>query len=183
MGTVLYEASYRTEMGIPIAGLLLAACIWVLIHNIREFRDKKQHNKKFEKYPHYPKEALGEQVVGIILSALSIPLMIFCFIIVLTSQFDMHKNIITAYRNGQYETVEGYVENFEPKNSDNPVECFTINGIPFEYSDQHAVQGYDTPALKGGVITGNGQHLKIGYIYYGNGWNRNVIVQIEELSE
>ena len=107
--------------------------------------------------------------------------MIFCFIIALTSQFDMHKNIITAYRNGQYETAEGYVENFTPQPiHGHATEHFEIDGVQFVYSEHESLQGYNATYYKGGVVRGDGQQLRIRYIPY-EPWDRNVIVQIEEI--
>lgn len=42
------------------------------------------------------------------------------------------------------------------------------------------VEGYHNAKSHGGVITGNGHHLKIGYVYYNSAMG-NIIVYIEEL--
>ena len=102
--------------------------------------------------------------------------------IVITSQIDMYQNIVAAYEEGQYMTVEGYVEDFIPMPAQgHGTETFQINGIPFSYSDNSALQGYNNTKVFGGVISGNGQHLKIRYIYY-EPWDCNVIVYIEEIA-
>ena len=59
-------------------------------------------------------------------------------------------------------------------------ESFDINGVSFSYSDFSVQPGYHNAKSHGGVITGNGQHLKIGYVYY-NSAEGNVIVYIEKL--
>ena len=42
--------------------------------------------------------------------------------------------------------------------------------------------GYHNSKSHGGVITGNGQRLKIGYVYYNEQYG-NIIVYIEEIRE
>ena len=92
----------------------------------------------------------------------------------------MNDAVIGTYRSGEYKTVEGYVENFHPMpRTGHDTESFLIDGVWFQYSDFELRAGYHNAASRGGVITGNGQHLKIGYTEYGN--YGNVIVYIEEL--
>ena len=111
----------------------------------------------------------------------------FCFVLILTIvislfQVHMYKETVGAYESGNYEIVEGYVENFIAMpyegHSD---ESFEINGVKFSYSDYSVQPGYNNTMSHGGVITGDGQHLKIGYIYYNNTYG-NIIVYIEQLS-
>ncbi len=45
---------------------------------------------------------------------------------------------------------------------------------------EKTVIGYHNAKSHGGVIKGDGQYLKIGYVYYGN---ENIIVYIEEYSK
>lgn len=94
-------------------------------------------------------------------------------------RIDLYKKTVVAYQNGDYQIIEGYVENFEPMSSDGyPPERFEINGIKFEYSDHKVVSGYY--GAEGDCRIKSGQHLRIGYIYYGGGYG-NIIVYIEEL--
>ena len=96
-------------------------------------------------------------------------------------QWNMHDRVIGAYERGEYQTVEGYVENFDPMPyTGKKDESFEINGVKFAYSDYNIQPGYNNAKSHGGVITGNGQHLKIGYVYL-NETHGNVIVFIEEL--
>lgn len=98
------------------------------------------------------------------------------------SHLSMYNKIVGAYNNGQYEIVEGYVENFVPMPYEgHSNESFEINGVEFSYSDYESHQGYNNTKSHDGVIEGNGQHLKIGYIYYNKTYG-NIIVYIEELS-
>ncbi len=108
----------------------------------------------------------------------------FCFlllfnIIKLTSSLDMHKKIAEQYEVGNYEIIDGVVENFVPMPYEgHGNESFEINGVKFSYSDYTNICGYNNAKSHGGVIEGNGQHLKIGYISYNE---MNVIVYIEQL--
>ena len=95
------------------------------------------------------------------------------------SMASLYEKTVVAYKNGDYETVEGYVENFIPMPYDgHSVESFEINGVGFSYSDYHIGIGYNNTKSHGGVITGNGQHLKIGYVIDSD---TNIIVYIEQL--
>ena len=96
-------------------------------------------------------------------------------------QFNMYKKTVYAYRNGNYSVVEGAVENFVPMPySGHGDESFEINGVKFHYSDYSIVQGYNRSRAHGGFIEGNGQRLRIGYVYYNNVYG-NIIVCIEQL--
>ena len=61
--------------------------------------------------------------------------------------------------------VEGYVENYHPMPYEgHDTEHFEIDGVYFEYSDYTIMNGYNISASHGGVVTNNGQYLKIKYI-------------------
>jgi hypothetical protein len=78
--------------------------------------------------------------------------------------------------------VEGYVENFDPMPYEgHGDESFEINGVTFSYSDYSIQPGYTNSKSHGGVIAGDGQHLKVGYVYYNETYG-NIIVYIEQLS-
>ena len=114
--------------------------------------------------------------VGILIGAVTLFL--------ITSEIRMHSKIVGAYKHGDYEIVEGYVENFDPMPYEGHAdESFEINGIYFSYSDYEIQQGYHNAKSHGGVISGDGQYLRIGYVQpYSLSKNDNVIVYIEELS-
>ena len=61
-------------------------------------------------------------------------------------------------------------------------ETFEINGVKFSYSDYNIHPGYNNTKSHGGVITGNGQHLKIRYVYFNEVYG-NIIMYIEEIRE
>ena len=91
---------------------------------------------------------------------------------------------IHAYKQGDYKSVEGYVENFTPASSggedqeDMEEESFDINGVHFSYGDKFIKKfGYHLPSTQGGYIKRDGQYLKLGYITTEKGY---VIVKIQE---
>ena len=91
--------------------------------------------------------------------------------------------VIQAYKQGNYKSVEGYVENFIPASSggedqeDMEEESFDIKGVHFpmviNLLRSLVTQTIDT----GGYIKKDGQYLKIGYISTEKGY---VIVKIQE---
>lgn len=94
----------------------------------------------------------------------------------------MYKKTVEAYRHGEYLTVEGYVESFDPQqiHVNGDTESFVINGVKFKYSAATVQFGYHNAWPHNKIIAGDGQHLRIGYIYYDNFYG-NIIVYIEEL--
>ena len=93
---------------------------------------------------------------------------------------DLKTNIIDSYFNGNFQAVEGTVQEFEPLPlNGNGTESFTVNGIEFKYSKSALTYvGYKTTAAEGGYITKNGQKVRIRYIYdyiYDN----NIILKLD----
>lgn len=133
------------------------------------------------KHVHAPKDKKGNvnmKVVWMICGA-GIFFITAVFIFVCSIEYHAYKNIISAYKEGKYNTTEGYVENFIPGSyRDGEKESFDVNGVHFEYSDYENTQGYNVTRSHGGVIRKEGQYLKIGYIY-DTGTCKNVIVRIE----
>ena len=164
MGTVLYELHYEFEPHILIPLLML-----VVIPGIPILEKRKNGRKT----PVGVRIMLG--AVWCVTLAVSI--------LVYKSQYDMYSTVTAAYKSGDYEIVEGYVENFDPMPPEgHKTESFDINGVHFSYTDYRVMTGYHNAKSMGGVITGNGQYLKIGYIFYDSS-HGNVIVYIEELTE
>lgn len=167
MGSILYECHFELN-SLDMVGLIL----WVplLISYIKKYNDLKKHGVHEKDY------------------AMKILFMrvFFCFfamisIIAVCKLIDMYKKTVIAYRNGDYQIVEGYVENFDPMpESGHKYETFEINGVKFGYSDYTLMIGYHNAKSHGGVITRNGQYFKIGYVCY---HNENVIVYIEQYPE
>ena len=157
---VLYEASFVFQ---PIWLLLLLMGAALVTFTIRTFKKGKRSKEERREEPRWV------LVVGLIVLA-------FVYITVIPDQIKMYRATVGAYHRGEYQIVEGYVEDFQPMSK---WERFSIDGVTFEYSNATLQFGYHSEKRHGGVITGDGQHLKIGYTTYK--WLGNVIVYIEEL--
>lgn len=164
MSNVLYEATFKFDLVLLIPVVMM---IFIL------FFPKILKATSKEKYTR-----ISYKVVKIFCACA------FSFVFILSaiaglSQIYMYKNVVGAYKSGDYKIVEGYVENFIPMpyegHSD---ESFEINGVKFAYSDYAIQSGYNNAKSHGGVIEGDGQHLKIGYVFHNN---QNIIVYIEQL--
>ena len=164
MNRVLYEASSKYEflIFIPFVVMFLIAMFLFIRYKLND-NENLHNNKIFKRF-------MGGFVCLAIFSIFG-----------LLGQIHMYSRIVKAYEQGDYQTVEGYVENFDPMPyGGHKQESFDINGVSFSYSDFSVQPGYHNAKSHGGVITGNGQHLKIGYVYY-NSAEGNVIVYIEKL--
>ncbi|MCH5262868.1 MAG: hypothetical protein J1F42_08140 [Lachnospiraceae bacterium] len=172
MNHVLYEASFEFHPALLIP-IVMMIYIPLFPSILKQRIDQKQ--KLDEKDYHYNEKFVKCFCIGGF---------VWCAIfsiIVLLSQIDMYNKIVRVYKQGNYQIVEGYVENYDPMPyGGHKEESFNINGISFSYSDFSVQPGYHNAKSHGGVITGNGQHLKIGYVYY-NSTKGNVIVYIEKL--
>ena len=88
-----------------------------------------------------------------------------------------YEAVVLAYERGDYEVVEGPVENFIPQPREkHAAESFEIDGVVFKYPIGHHY-GYDKTYYEGGVIRWEGKILRIGYIPYKGD---NLIVLIQE---
>ena len=164
MNNVLYEATFKFDLTllIPIV-MMIFILAFPKILKLKSEEKISQESYKFVK----------------IFCACGFFFIFVFSVIVGIYQYDMYKNVVGAYESDDYEIVEGYVENFIPMpyegHSD---ESFEINGVKFAYSDYAIQSGYNNAKSHGGVIEGDGQHLKIGYVSYNN---ENIIVYIEQL--
>lgn len=106
----------------------------------------------------------------------------FCLLLFAISIFgyiSSYNDIKSIIASNTLHEVEGSVENYHPMPKEgHDSEHFYIKGVYFEYSDFYIRHGYQNAASLGGVITHNGQNLKIKY--YENSQNENVIVYIAE---
>ena len=167
MDNVLFEASFKFDMIfiIPIFMLIFISLFPFIMKKYYEDKDVGI-NYKFVKF------FCGCAFTFVALFS----------IITAIFQINMFNRTVGAYKDGNYKIVEGYVENFNPMpyegHSD---ESFEINGVKFAYSDYSVQPGYNNSKSHGGVVVGDGQHLKIGYVYYNETYG-NIIVYIEQLS-
>ena len=168
MGHVLYEApaTFQIDPGfiMPVAITVISILFPIIFKRLPGNKDKK-YNYLF--------------------------IWIFCIfgfafaatftLIAFLGQLNLYNRTVGEYKKGNYEIIEGYVENFDPMPpTGHKFESFNIVGVPFFYSDSNIQPGYNNARCRGGVITGNGQHLRIGYVYYNRSYG-NIIVYIEEL--
>lgn len=140
-------------------------------------------------YPHYMTyrgwdESINEAVFARVIKRVSLVglfiavtyLAIFSAIAVYTYQHSLF-----AYKNGDYEVAEGYVQYYAVTENSRgtDIESFAVNGVSFSYTAETPSFGYHTPQYHGGVIRGEGQHVRIAYTYCDH---RNIILRIEEIS-
>lgn len=136
------------------------------IHFIKKLIAPQKHGKKDAK-------------VGVVIGVLGTLILLAVLGFVIPDQIKMYRSTVVAYQNGDYQIAEGYVEQFQPAKKLGYPESFTIDGVDFRYYDNVVQFGYHTTQARGGVITGNGQHLRIGYTQYRG--LKKMIVYIEEL--
>ena len=99
MHKVLYEITYRMDWKVLIPFAVLLGFLCFLIPKIRKIR----REKSFKGH----KADIFFCSIGVLVS------LTVCGISV-ASQIDMYQNIVAAYEDGRYQTVEGYVEDFIP---------------------------------------------------------------------
>jgi hypothetical protein len=168
MGNVLYELHMKFEPALigPFVMVIFIAFFPKLCEKLAKI--------KGEDYTEERRTILRVVCVGVGCFASLIG------IIALVGQAHMYHTVMEKYRNGTYQVVEGYVEDFEPMPYEgHKHESFRIKDVYFEYSDDNIQSGYHNTKSHGGVIRGNGQYLKVGYVYYNSAYG-NIIVYIEE---
>ena len=102
-----------------------------------------------------------------------------CFVFVV-SYIKEYRDYKTKLDNDDVFVVEGYVTNYQKFSTfEKTPESFEIEGVYFAYSERDETNGYHSVAGHGGVVTHNGQHLKIKYVT--NEWGENVILAIYEI--
>ncbi len=169
MNNVLYEVSSKFDFSIftiPVIMVIVMLAFPWIIKKSYEAKDIKVETKIIKLFC----------LAGILFVA-------FLSAIILIAQLDMYNKTVGAYSRGEYQIVEGYVENFDPMPySGHADESFEINGVKFSYSDYNIHTGYNNTKSHGGVIKENGQHLKIGYVYLNETYG-NIIVYIEQIPD
>ena len=69
------------------------------------------------------------QVFGMIMTG-------FMVLVFLSNDIDLYNTCVKAYRSGDYEIVEGYVENYVPMpKGGHALESFNVGDVYFEYSE------------------------------------------------
>jgi hypothetical protein len=174
MEKVLYEYSFDPE-NMLLCLIPLAVGVVFLANSIVQVRSKKK-NRGWDGFVESLFKVLGFIVgpIGIIMFAMSVAGLVF-----------EYKNYKEILKSDDVFVIEGYVENYHPMPYEgHDTEHFEIDGVYFEYSDYTVMNGYNISASHGGVVTHNGQYLKIKYVTEEHdGEDNNIILYISEIGE
>jgi len=104
---------------------------------------------------------------------------LFAFLIFIL-MYGNYRAILSAYRSGEYNTVEGMISDFQPKPAfGGGYESFKVKDVPFFYSDYESSPGFNRTTRRGGPIK-EGLPVRITYVYDNESSpDRNVIVKLE----
>ena len=125
-------------------------------------------------------EAIGVSLLLFVIVTL-IGVLIYGWFFMNRTEQELYDATVVAYQNGNYETVEGVIENFHampPTRHDS--DSFDVNGVHFRIESSAQPYWYAIQQVDGGVFTGNGQYVRIGYVQYRS---MIYIVKIEVLDE
>jgi hypothetical protein len=167
---VVYEVSRLEFSKFWVAFAIMAVLLLLLIKEVFFF-------DKFNKfYPKFINDLRNNYKKSF--QTFSITLISVMILLEFGTMFAQYQGIVNSYYNGRYLTVEGKVSDFKPVKMEDgrEPESFKVNDISFEYSSIEMILSYNTVYSKDGVIMGNGQKVRIGYVKYGG---RNHIVRIE----
>ena len=174
MEKVLYEYGFNLE-NLLLCLIPLAVGIVFLANSIAQVRSKEK-SRGWDGFIETFFKFLGFIVgpIGIIMFVMSVAGLVF--------EYKNYKEILKA---DEMFVVEGYVENYHPMPYEgHDTEHFEIEGVYFEYSDYTVMNGYNISASHGGVVTHNGQYLKIKYVTEEyDGEDNNIILYISEIGE
>ena len=128
------------------------------------------------------KEAFSDFILSAALSFVFSTVLLFVSIYSAVAYFSGNialMKMYQEYKSGECEIVEGTVENFHPMPQElHDTEHFEVNGVYFEYGADNSKHYYSRCRKDGGLITGNGQKVKIWYVSYGD---YNCIMQLKLL--
>lgn len=121
-----------------------------------------------------------KRMLGGLVFQITALVMLVVFVFVMGSSILMYAACRRLWKSGEVSEVTGYVENYHPMPaSGHDMESFEIDGVSFSYSNFVLQTGYHCAASWGGVVTHDGQHLKIQYI---DAEGEKIIVYIAELT-
>lgn len=147
--------------------------IGIMIYN----KPRSEYNLELSEVPIvgnlFPRRSVRKEQA---ILAFIISVILFCVFLLGTGRKISY--VYNKYNSNDYNIISGEVTEFIAGGFDySKVESFCIDNVKFEYSDSDYC-GYNKNKNGGGVITGNGQKLKIGYINYKG---ENIIVSIEQM--
>ena len=121
------------------------------------------------------------RIISIIFSVVGVAVFILG-ISIMSSYMHDYNTYKELLETNQVEIVEGEIEKFHAQSKEgHDTEHFEINGVYFEYSNFVVSNGYNKPKCYGGVISGNGQKLRIKYVQEeSDGETYNTILYIEQ---
>jgi hypothetical protein len=101
-------------------------------------------------------------------------------ILAFVGTFGEYRDARSALTNGTAQYIEGTVENFVPKPvTGHAMESFDVNSVPFRYSDNVIIAGFNQTSSHGGPIR-EGLPVHIWYRPFGSGRNAyNEILKLE----
>ncbi len=164
---LLYEAGFTVPKGLVLLAVLFFGLLGLTVSCAKTLKNPRGTGKR-------------DARVGFGIGALGILMLAGVMALVIPEQARLYRSIVGAYERGDYQIAEGFVEEFHPMPKEgHDTERFILDGAAFAYSDYTVQFGYHTSRAHGGIITGDGQHLRIGYVE--DPRLGNVIVRIEEL--
>ena len=173
METTLYEFSFNFA---AIVGLIFPLLISIALFFANEIVGDRRVSKSAMRIG---VKEISPKTFKIFTRIVGGFLMICCLLFVV-SYITEYREYKTRLDNDDVFVIEGYVTNYKEYSTiEKTPESFEIDGVCFAYSERDETNGYHSIAGHGGVITHNGQHLKIKYVT--NEWNENVILAIYEI--
>ncbi|MBE5870888.1 MAG: hypothetical protein E7294_06485 [Lachnospiraceae bacterium] len=152
----VYNCHYTFLYFFPILGLLLF--VGVTFRELKYFNSKEMSNN-------------GLKMLKCIFVAFILIVITIFLILLIWGYISEYFRVYCNYKNNNCMTVDGVVSEYD--HSD--FESFVVDGIEFKYYDKELFLGYHKTEYNGGFICGNGQHVRIKYISFGD---RNVIVEL-----
>ncbi len=128
----------------------------------------------------YPQKGIKEYVAGSITGVIAAGALL-TFLGVIFGSLVLYQEYKELVQRGEVSQVVGMVEHYDPMPfTGHQEETFEIDGVKFSYSNYSGTFfGYKCAASHGGVVTHNGQHLKIQYL--GTEEGHYVITYIAEI--
>ncbi len=157
--------------------VLFALLVYVVLAKvyIAEKKYIRQHAPGHSKWP----ARIGLSIIAVI-NTVGIAFVIVLAVWGYQSTVQEYETVVEGYHRGEYLVVEGEVENFSamPK-AGHGTESFTVKGVDFEYTFYEVRYSYHQPLVEGGVIEGDGQYVRIGYLEF-DGQNHIVLIETRE---
>ncbi len=169
MNRVLYEAGYMDPQGLKF---LIFSVFVVLFLYFVCFKGLVKIERKIR--------IRGRKIiVWVLLGVLNILEAVVLFMAVIYVDALVGEYIVVLkYKTGHYTEIEGIVEDYSYVDEEKKI-IFTVDGVEFRCPNNP--WGYYPKNESQNVIKGNGQHLRIRYIFYDV--DGNVILYIEQLEQ